>query len=195
MTVVAARTLARVVSWIGHPFVFVMVSVTVILTGQMPPRAAWPLVLSLLFSVIIPTAALLVIGVRSGRWKDADVSVREERKRFYPWAVPISALGVLATWLMRAPPFLLRGGVVTFGILVAAALINQRLKISLHTIFAFYCTVILFRIGLLAGIMALALAGLVFWSRLSMGRHTLAENVWGGLLGIGGGLLAAWWPA
>jgi hypothetical protein len=186
--------LARAISWIGHPLVFVMVSVGIVTMTQLASAAAWPILLTLFLSVIAPTAVLLIIGVRSGRWQDADVSVREERKRFYPWAIPISAAGVVATWLTRAPSFVLRGGLVTLGLFVIAAIANSRIKISLHTLFASYCTVILFRIGMICGVAALLLGGLVFWSRLYLGRHTVAETLAGVGVGIAGGILAAWWP-
>ena len=144
--------------------------------------------------MVVPTAILLVAGVRSGRWQDADVSVREERKRFYPWAIPFSALGTLVTWLIRAPFFVVRGGLVTLALFVVAAITNFWLKISLHTLFASYCTVILFRINTLCGTVALIFAGLVFWSRLFLSRHTFVEVLAGVGLGISGGIIAAWWP-
>ncbi len=171
-----------------------MASLAIVLGTQMTVASAWPIVACLFLSVIVPTAVLLFVGVRSGRWKDGDVSIREERKRFYPWAIPISAAGVTATWFMRAPNFIVRGAIVTVGLLILAAIINTRLKISLHTLFAFYCVVILFRTSSPAGSVALALAVLVFWSRLNLGRHSVSENMAGALAGMVGGIFAAWWP-
>lgn len=188
---VIQRKIALLVSWVGHPLVFILATVSIVVGTQMRMSSAWPIVVCLFFSVIIPTALLLILGVRSGRWQDADVSVREERKRFYPWAIPISAFGVVTTWLIHAPLFILRGGIATLGLFILAAIVNTWLKISLHTLFAFYCTAILFRIGLIPGLCALALAALVFWSRLFLGRHTAAEN-WAGLVvGLIGGWLAS----
>jgi membrane-associated phospholipid phosphatase len=189
-----AAQFARMISWIGHPLVFVTVSVAIVVTTQLASRAAIPILVALFLSVIAPTAILLVAGVRSGRWQDADVSVREERKRFYPWAIPFSALGALITWLIRAPFFVVRGGLVTLGLFVVAAITNFWLKISLHTLFAAYCAVILFRINAVCGTIALVLAVLVCWSRLFLSRHTLIEVVAGVGLGMGGGIVAAWWP-
>jgi hypothetical protein len=189
-----AARFARVVSWIGHPLVFVTISVGIVVTTQLTSSAAVPILAALLLSVVVPTAVLLVAGVRSGRWQDADVSVREERKRFYPWAIPFSALGTLVTWLIRAPFFVVRGGLVTLALFVVAAITNFWLKISLHTLFASYCTVILFRINTLCGTVALIFAGLVFWSRLFLSRHTFVEVLAGVGLGISGGIVAAWWP-
>ena len=88
-----AARLASAISWIGHPLVFVTLSVSIVVGTQLASRSALPILIALLLSTVVPTAILLVIGVRLGRWQDADVSVREERTRFYAWAIPFSALG------------------------------------------------------------------------------------------------------
>jgi hypothetical protein len=120
------------------------------------------------------------------------VSVREERKRFYPIAIPVSALGTIVMWLAGAPRYILRGGVVTLLLLIIAAIANLWFKISLHALFASYCTTILFRVNAGCGVGALFLTGLVFWSRLYLNRHTLAETSGGIVLGVTGGMVAAW---
>jgi hypothetical protein len=189
---IRARRLAVVVSWIGHPLVFVTISVGIVLTTQVASRAAIPLLAALFLSLIAPMGLLLFFGVRSGRWGDADVSVREERKRFYPIAIPLSALGTIVMWLANAPRYILRGGMITLLLLIAAAIINYWSKVSLHTLFATYCTVILFRVNIFCGSAALILAGLVFWSRLLLSRHTISENISGVALGSVGGIATAW---
>jgi hypothetical protein len=180
------------VSWGGHPLVFVTASVGIVLATQLASRRAIGLIGALFLAVIAPTGVLLFIGVRSGRWRDSDISVREERKRFYPIAVPLSALGTIVMWLANAPRYILRGGVITLLLLIAAAITNHWSKISLHTLFATYCTVILFRVNLFCGSAALILAGLVFWSRLFLSRHTISENISGVALGAVGGIATAW---
>ena len=188
------RIFARAISWIGHPLIFIPISLVIVVSTRLPPRVGLPILGALFVCVIVPTAVLLFAGVRSGRWRDADVSVREERRRFYPWAIPFSAIGTLAIWLMRAPTFILRGAIVTLALFVLAAIINLRLKISLHILFAFYCAVVLLRLGAPFGVSACILAALVFWSRLFLGRHTLIEAITGGSLGVAGGIVTAWWP-
>lgn len=186
-------TLARLISWIGHPLVFVLASVAIVVGTQLGPRAGLPILLALLLSTLVPTAILLLSGVRSGRWSDADVSVRKERQRFFPWAVPFSLAGVIAMWWLQAPSYIIRGGIVTLGLFLVSWLANFRLKLSLHALFAFYCAVILFRIGLMWGAIALALAILVAWSRLFLRRHTRIELIVGIVLGLMGGFIAGWW--
>ncbi|PYL64037.1 MAG: hypothetical protein DMF25_08535, partial [Verrucomicrobia bacterium] len=97
-------------------------------------------------------------------------------------------------WLLRAPGFALRGAFVTLTLLVVAALLNFRIKLSLHALFAFYSSVILFRVNTMASAIALALALLVFWSRLYLQRHDLPEMLTGTLLGLVGGITTGWWP-
>jgi uncharacterized integral membrane protein len=188
---VFARRAAILVSWIGHPLVFVTISVGIVVITQLASRGV-PLIIALFLSVIAPTGLLLFFGLRSGRWADADVSVREERKRFYPIAVPLSAFGTIVMWFAHAPGYILRGGVITFVLLAIAAIINRWSKISLHNLFAAYCTLILFRVNLFCGLIGLFLAALVFWSRLFLSRHTMFENISGVLLGVLGGIATAW---
>jgi hypothetical protein len=185
---------ARTVSWIGHPLVFVSSSVGVVVALRLANRTGLAVLLTLFVSVIVPIALLLFGGARSGRWSDADISVRTERTRFYPIAISISLLGVATLWLMRAPAFVLRGALVTLALLFVSAIVNLRIKLSLHALFAFYCTVILFRLHPGFGASALTLALLVFWSRLYLKRHDLAEMVTGVVIGIAGGIATAWWP-
>jgi hypothetical protein len=185
-------TFARFISWIGHPLVFVAASVAIVVGRQIGLQAGFPIVLALLLSTLVPTAILLLSGVRSGRWSDADVSVRKERQSFFPWAVPFSLAGVLVMYVIHAPAYIIRGGVVTLALFLASWILNSFLKLSLHALFAFYCATILFRIGSFCGAIALVLALLVAWSRLFLQRHTPVELIAGIGLGLFGGFVIGW---
>ena len=190
----AVWQVARAISWVGHPLVFVSASLTLIVLFRLANRVGVSVLLALIFAVVLPTAWLLVRGVRSGRWSDADVSVRAERSRFYPPAILLSVGGIVALLVLRAPAFILQGALTTLGLLIIAALINRVLKISLHSMFAFYCAVILLRINLPIGFVALTMAIGVGWSRLYLRRHALPDVIAGIALGILGGIATAWWP-
>ena len=183
---------ARWVSWIGHPLVFISLSVGIIIALRLANRTGLAFSLTLLATVILPMALLLFRGFQSGRWSDPDVSIHAERVRFYPRAISISAVAVLVLLVSRAPGFALRGATMTLFLLIMAALINFRIKLSLHALFAFYSAVILFVINPVVGVVALALALLVFWSRLYLKRHDLLETLVGAFLGLLGGLVTAW---
>jgi len=183
---------ARWVSWIGHPLVFITLSAGIIIGLRLANRAGLALLLTLLATVILPMGLLLFRGFQSGRWSDPDVSIRAERVRFYPWAISISVGAVIVLLLSHVPAFALRGATMTVLLLIIAALINFRIKLSLHALFAFYSAIILFVVNPIAGAVAFALAVLVFWSRLYLKRHDLSETLVGTLLGLVGGLVTAW---
>ena len=183
---------ARWVSWIGHPLVFISLSVGIIIALRFANRAGLALSLTLLATVILPMALLLFRGFQSGRWSDPDVSIHAERVRFYPRAISISAVAVIVLLLFRAPGFALRGATMTLFLLIMAALINLRMKLSLHALFAFYSAVILSVVNPVVGGVAFALALLVFWSRLYLKRHDLLEMLVGAFLGLLGGLATSW---
>ena len=185
---------ACLVSRIGHPLVFITVSAGIVFAKQLPARRALLILVALLFSVILPTAFLLVTGARSGRRPDANVSERDERRRFYPWAILFSVLGAFLMWWIQAPMFVLHGACVMLAVFILAAIINTWIKISLHALFASYCAVILFQVDVAFGVAAAIMAAFVFWSRLFLSRHTLIEAVAGIGLGVGGGIVAVWWP-
>ena len=161
------------------------------LATQLTSGAIW-LLIALFLAVIAPMGVLLFLGVRFGRWRDADVSVREERKRFYPIAVPLSGLGAAAIWMIGAPHYILRGSLVTLLLLMIAGVTNIWFKLSLHTLFASYCSVILFRVSAFYGLGALALTLLIFWGRLYLSRHTFWETAAGIALGLAGGIITSW---
>jgi membrane-associated phospholipid phosphatase len=95
-------------------------------------------------------------------------------------------------FLVHAPGYIIRGGIITLALFLASWIVNSFLKLSLHALFAFYSATILFRIGTLWGAIALALAMLVGWSRLFLKRHTWFELITGILLGVLGGVVVAW---
>jgi hypothetical protein len=183
---------ARWISWIGHPLVFITLSIGITVALRLANRAGLALLLTLLATVILPMALLLFRGFQSGQWIDPDVSVRAERVRFYPRAILISAVAVIVLLLLHAPAFALRGATMTLFLLIVAALLNFRIKLSLHALFAFYSAIILFVVNPIAGAVAFALALLVFWSRLYLKRHDLSETLVGTFLGLLGGLITAW---
>ena len=187
-TIVFARWISR----IGHPLVFISLSVGIIIALRLANRTGLALSLTLSATVILPMALLLFRGLQSGRWSDPDVSIRAERVRFYPRAISISAVAVIVLLLSRTPAFALRGATMTLFLLIMAALINFRIKPSLHALFAFYSAVILFVVSPVVGGAAFALAILVFWSRLYLKRHDFLEMLVGAFLGLLGGLVTAW---
>jgi membrane-associated phospholipid phosphatase len=70
--------------------------------------------------------------------------------------------------------------------------INSRVKISQHTIIAFFVSFLVFPVHVWVGAALLAFAPFVAWSRVVLGRHQKNEVVLGAIVGTLFGLLHIW---
>ncbi|HEX6861223.1 MAG TPA: hypothetical protein VF414_00315, partial [Thermoanaerobaculia bacterium] len=188
------RRFAAWVSVVAHPFVLIPVLVAVVTARSLPPREAAAVVALVVAGSILPMLWIIVRRVRSGAWTDHDVSVREQRTGMYPAAMAISAGTVVLLYAASVAPGILRGTVAIFVLIAVSALVNQWLKVSLHTGFAAFTAVSLLSVSRPMGIAAAVVALAVAWSRLELRRHTLPEVVGGALLGAGIGTALLLWP-
>lgn len=183
------------VSVLAHPFVLVPILVAIVASRSLPPQRAAAVVAFVVAGSILPMLWMIMRRVRSGGWSDHDVSVREQRTGMYPAALAIVTATILLLLLIDPPRAVLHGTVAVLALIGTASIINLRLKVSLHTAFAWFTAVCLYSVspalGMGAGLVALAVA----WSRLELRRHTLAEVAVGILLGVTIGVMLLFWPA
>jgi membrane-associated phospholipid phosphatase len=181
---------ARWISILGHPFILVPALVAAVSVPSLPPKQAAQTIGIVVLVSIVPMLLLIARRVRSGAWTNYDVSVREQRAGMYPTALAITTATALVLAWVRAPRPILQGVLAILLLIGIAALVNFWLKLSLHTAFAaFTALALLPSRGLVAGGLLLTLA--IAWSRLELGRHTLAEVIGGAVLGavVGAGLV------
>lgn len=176
------KPVARWVSMIGHPFVWLLVYVGVAAFAQLSPGQALWSVGIVLFVSIVPMTFYLQRLVRSGS-TNFDVSHRELRGPVYLFGL---GLGLLLLAIFRGlgtPWGSLRGLIVGIALVVVASLINRRLKVSMHSAFAVWVAVGLWPFAPVAAMLGGLFALVVVWSRLELERHTAGELVAGTLLG------------
>ncbi len=174
-------TIGRVISIAGHPF-FVTPLAVVIATSRESARAR-AVILGLLLASMAAVAVHVGRRHRRGEVSDIDVSSREQRPGVFRVAIASISAVMLVLYLTGANPAAFRGAGVANGLFVACAIVNRRLKASLHCAFA----------GLAAGIVwpASHTGGILFgigtlvigWGRVAYGRHTTPEVLVGLALG------------
>jgi len=176
--------LARFTSIAGHPFVFMPAAIAfsgVSRPDAAPPGSAWAIA-GVVALGMLAIGAYVALGLRAGRWTDVDVSVREHRGGLYRVSLAATAAATIA-FRVTGPPIGVRGSLIAFVLVLVSAIVNLRLKISLHVAFAAYAVGIAGgrrpEVLVLASLVALAIA----WSRLVLRRHTLAEVVAGAIAG------------
>jgi membrane-associated phospholipid phosphatase len=148
-----------------------------------PPREAIGSVTLVGAFTILPLLVLMVRQVRRGAWQTVDASRKAERRILYAVG-GIVALALLAFLLLfHSESFLIRGTAGILAMLAVCALVTRWIKVSLHMTFAALATTTLILMGSRAGWFLLPLVPALAWSRLTLGKHTLAEVLLGLVIG------------
>ncbi|MEM8994371.1 MAG: hypothetical protein AAGF23_06210 [Acidobacteriota bacterium] len=173
---------ARWISRVGHPFAML---VAFALAGSLRAMP-WPRAVALTVWVAVcgvaPLVVFLMHQVKQGR-SNFDISTRELRGPAYLLGLALGGLLIATSWPLGAPPVILASMACALAMVTLAALINLKLKVSLHTAFAVWVTIGFSAIDLRATAALGVLTAAVAWSRLYLRRHTAVEICAGLVLG------------
>jgi membrane-associated phospholipid phosphatase len=167
---------AEFISRVFHPLLIViptMILAMVQLGSTLGESIFWTVLAVLI--VNLPMALLLLLGVRSGKYSDASVSIREQRTSVY-------TVGGICLVILLAILIIFNAPIVLIACLISAVIatalgfwINRYTKLSLHSAAMAGCTaVMLWTAPWLGGIMLL-FAPIVGWSRIHLKHHTPAQ--------------------
>lgn len=178
------KRLALIISYLFHPLILFLVMPYLILNRQYSSMYAfkWVMFSSLFTSVAV---AMILVGRAKGFFSDDDISRKEERYRFFHFAIVLGVVYLAAALFFKGSAFPL--SIVAFGILfgiICFDLINHVTKASIHVGVA--CAFVITTSVLYKGHVVFFLAWmipLVIWSRLFLKRHTGIEAIAGGTLG------------
>jgi membrane-associated phospholipid phosphatase len=179
---------AKTLSIIGHPLILGNLYVIIMSFQKMPSKQAlWVSGMTLLL-VTLPIIFHNLRKTKSGAYSNFDVSDQAQRKSFYPFAIGLFVLLNLLFFLLDLPRAVIYHTLNFLVFLIIMALVNFRIKASLHAGIAFFIAVSLWEVHLILGSILLFLALGIAWSRLFTGRHSLNELIIGSMLGIISGL-------
>ncbi len=177
---------ARLVSYLLHPGLLLILMPYLIVyreTYNSFYAFKW-LTFSSLFTLVI--FGILIIGQRRGIFSDADISIREQRYRFYLFGFCLALIYLATAVYFKGILFSI--SIAAIGSVVgiaASALINYfYIKDSIHM--AVLCAFVI-TLGILYGPVIFALLvwtiPLMAWSRITLKRHTISEVIVGSILG------------
>jgi len=180
-----ADRIAELVSHIFHPLVVVIPTLVIamIRLGSTIWEAIFWTVLSITI-VNLPMALLLFWGVRSGKYSDASVSIREQRTSIY--AVGGTCLVILLAVLIisKAPAVIIACLVSAVIATVLGYVINRYTKLSLHSAAMAGCTAVLLWTAPLIGVVMTVCAPLVGWARIRLKHHTPVQILIGWMVSM-----------
>ena len=180
-----ADRMAEIISYIFHPLVVVIPTLVIAMVrlGSTIGEALFWTILSIAI-VNLPMALLLFWGVRSGKYSDASVSIREQRTSIY--AVGGTCLVILLTVLIigKAPVVIIA---CLISAVIATALgywINRYTKLSLHSAAMAGCTAVLLWTAPLIGVVMAIFSPLVGWARIRLKHHTPVQILIGWMVSM-----------
>lgn len=183
MMVNKAKT-AKTISIIGHPLLFGNVYVIFMSFKNLEINTAALVSLLVIFLVAVPIIWNNWRKMKSGEYSNFDVSDRNQRKGFYPFAIGLFVALLLAFWSLEFPKEVIGQTMVFFLMVLTMALINLRIKVSMHAGIAFYIVVNIIEIGIIPGFITALFALAVSWSRWEMKRHSILELLIGSFFGL-----------
>lgn len=178
---------ARALSIGAHPALLMPVAVI----GSAVHRDATPRVLEVAAGASVVVAAAVFAyshsRVRAGRWSHADASRPPERVQLNLFLVVALLMVAALSLLFSQPRAVTVGALSCAAVAVAALLLRQWLKLSLHLAFAALAAVLWWPVHEATVLLLLIAVGLA-WSRLTLGRHTRAEVALGAVVGGAAGV-------
>lgn len=181
---------AALISTIGHPFLLLPAAFVWLTLRHLTFDEAKPVILVVL-GCFAAMAIFLFFRKKGGKISNWDVSARSERARNIYRPILMLVLLVAAILHFSGQPFV--GDTLFFGLLMAVCYaINAWVKISQHTIMAYYVGFLALPVHFWVGLGLIVLAPFVGWSRVVLGRHEKREVVFGTFVGVLFGLLH-WW--
>ena len=178
-----ADKFAEVVSYVFHPLIVVIPTLVIatIQTGYTLGQALFWTILPVLI-VNVPMALLLLYGVRSGRYTDASVSVREQRTSVYAVGGICLVITLLVLIFGGGPPIVTACIISAVLATIFGYLVNRYTKLSLHSAAMAGCTTVLIVTAPLIGIILALFTPLVGWARIKLKHHTPVQILIGWIL-------------
>ncbi|MBI2034851.1 MAG: phosphatase PAP2 family protein [Candidatus Levybacteria bacterium] len=179
------KRIAGIISLIANPFLLI-VPVPYLLVYRVTYDNIYALywtAVSIIFLIIV--GLFIIYAVKKGVFSDFDVSHREQRSLLFI-TIGIASILYLVVLVIGHGPQVLYLAILGFLLsIIAIAVINTRIKASIHTA-TITALIVLFWFLYDMNLVLILFVPLVAWSRITVNRHTISEVVAGSI--IGGGL-------
>lgn len=183
------RTLSNIISTVGHPVLLVSVFVILVNFKEFGKEKAIELTLTALGVFVVPVVLYILYKMKKGDYHNFDVSERKKRNSLYPVIIVLQLI-LLGYLYFQDYSLMVKSGVWASMVLtIGGFIINQRLKVSMHTTVSFFIAILLVSVENTYAFSMLFFAMAIAYSRVQLGRHTFPEIVVGTLLGLFSGFV------
>lgn len=182
--------IAKLISIIGHPLLVGSLYVIFISFYDLERQTAIFISVAILSVVTFPILIHNYIKTKKGTYSNFDVSDQKQRRGFYPFSILLFLVCLIIFSLLNFPKVVIVTTASFLVMLVFMALVNLKIKASLHLAIAIFIVPKLFEISLFLGLAFLIIGFCIGWSRVTLGRHSIQEVSLGSIIGFLFGLLS-----
>jgi membrane-associated phospholipid phosphatase len=176
--------IAKAISFIGHPLLTIPLFVAVMMFAFEDFEKALLNSTLIIGGIFLPLFLRIYVKSKNGTYTNFDVSDRIQRKTLYTFIIPLMIV-VTAISFKTSPGSNFSISVLFATILIIISqIINLFIKSSLHVSLNIYLSALILMVDLRIGIAVFLFSGLIAWSRIVLGRHTLKEVAFGSCIGL-----------
>ena len=178
------QKIARIISIVGHPLLTIPLYVLFVMVGFEDIKRAALNSFLIIGCIFIPLALWLFVKSRNGTNTNFDVSDRKQRKSVFVFIIPILCVVTYILYKTGQSSHLWQSMFFALLLVVILQLVNFNIKSSMHVALNIYLAFLVMTVNYKIGIVILLLTGLIGWSRIVLGRHSIKEVVFGAVIGF-----------
>lgn len=171
-------------SILGHPLSMLSVFTLLISFQLYDAIKAFILSFIVIGVVVIPVAIRNYIKVKNKEYTNFDVSDQKQRQSFYPFAIILLSIAAIVLYFIPDTTAFFIGTSCALLMVGCSAIINFKIKTSLHTSVSIFLAVTYLNLSLLTFLLLLSFSVLIAASRVVLRRHTLVEIITGACIGV-----------
>ncbi|HEY3387939.1 MAG TPA: hypothetical protein VGK38_00085 [Prolixibacteraceae bacterium] len=183
------KKVANFISIIGHPLLTIPIFVTIVMFGFKGFLEAVLISSLIVGGIFIPVILWMYIKSKNGTYTNFDVSDKNQRKSLFLFVIPLLIVVTVALFLTNQSRNLCISVLFALILTVISQFINFFVKSSLHVSLNTYLAALIFTMNFEIGIVVFLFTGLLSWSRVKLGRHTIKEVLFGLSIGTLIGLI------
>jgi len=177
------RKFATFISIIGHPLLTIPLFILIVMFGFNSIQKAALISFLIIGCIFIPVILWAYIKSKNGSYTNFDVSDRTQRKSMFTFAVPLLLIVTVILFATHQSINLCISVLFALILLIISQITNLYIKSSLHVSLNVYLSTLIFTLSYGGGIAFLLFTGLISWSRVMLGRHTIKEVFAGAVIG------------
>jgi membrane-associated phospholipid phosphatase len=178
------KIIAKYISFIGHPLLTIPVFVTFVMFAFMDFKKAAFVSLIIIGCIFVPLILWMYIKSKNGSYTNFDVSNRNQRKSLFFFLLPLLIIAIIILYKTGQSKNIYISVFFVLVITLVSQIVNLYVKSSLHVSLNIYLSFVIMPINYQIGFILFILTGLIGWSRIILGRHTLKEVLFGAAIGL-----------